>query len=87
MPRYFYVVLFFISSRLFDLIRIEEDKFKPAFYYAVRDTLVASDLTQATRFQHRFPLSNVFRVKKWRIVTLKVFHHSNFFFYVLGRTN
>ncbi|KAJ9591402.1 hypothetical protein L9F63_002008, partial [Diploptera punctata] len=35
--------------RLFDLIHVEDDRVKPAFYYALRDTLVANDLEQATR--------------------------------------
>ncbi|XP_072035252.1 LOW QUALITY PROTEIN: structural maintenance of chromosomes protein 4-like [Amphiura filiformis] len=35
--------------RLFDLVRVKEDKFKAAFYYALGNTLVAKDLDQATR--------------------------------------
>ena len=35
--------------RLFDLIKPKEDKFLTAFYFALRDTLVAKDLDQATR--------------------------------------
>ena len=35
--------------RLFDLVKAKEDKFLTAFYFALRDTLVAKDLDQATR--------------------------------------
>lgn len=35
--------------RLFDLIQMENEDFKPAFYYGLRDTLVATNLDQATR--------------------------------------
>ena len=35
--------------RLFDLVKAKEDKFRTAFYFALRDTLVAKDLDQATR--------------------------------------
>lgn len=35
--------------RLFDLVRLKDPKFATAFYFALRDTLVADDLDQATR--------------------------------------
>ncbi len=35
--------------RLFDLVKAKEEKFLTAFYFALRDTLVAKDLDQATR--------------------------------------
>ena len=35
--------------RLFDLVKPKDDKFLTAFYFALRDTLVAKDLDQATR--------------------------------------
>ena len=35
--------------RLFDLVKIKEQKFATAFYYSLRDTAVAKDLNQATR--------------------------------------
>lgn len=35
--------------RLFDLIRVEDERIRPAFYFALYDTLVANDLNQATR--------------------------------------
>ena len=35
--------------RLYDLVKPKDDKYRPAFYFALRNTLVASDLEQATR--------------------------------------
>uniref|UniRef100_A0A146KK78 Structural maintenance of chromosomes protein n=1 Tax=Lygus hesperus TaxID=30085 RepID=A0A146KK78_LYGHE len=35
--------------RLFDLIKVQDERIKPAFYFALRDTLVADDLSQARR--------------------------------------
>ena len=35
--------------RLFDLVQVKDERVRTAFYYALRDTLVAEDLTQATR--------------------------------------
>jgi len=35
--------------RLFDLVKPKEERFLPAFYNALRDTLVANDLEQANR--------------------------------------
>ncbi|KAK3856062.1 hypothetical protein Pcinc_037572 [Petrolisthes cinctipes] len=49
--------------RLFDLIRMNDDRVKTAFYYALRDTLVANDLDQASRIAYG-------RVRH-RVVTLK----------------
>ncbi|KAG8264857.1 Structural maintenance of chromosomes protein 4 [Homalodisca vitripennis] len=49
--------------RLFDLIKVADDRVRPAFYYAIRDTLVANDLDQATRIAYG-------RVRH-RVVTLK----------------
>lgn len=37
------------ARRLFDLIKPKDPKFAPAFYQAVRDTLVADNLEQANR--------------------------------------
>lgn len=48
--------------RLFDLIRVEDERVRPAFYYALRDTLVASDLDQATRI--------AYGQRRFRVVTL-----------------
>lgn len=49
--------------RLFDLIKVEDDRVRPAFYYALRDTLVANEIDQATRI--------AYGAKRFRVVTLK----------------
>lgn len=49
--------------RLFDLIKVEDERVLPAFYYALHDTLVAQDLDQATRIAYG-------RIR-YRVVTLK----------------
>ena len=38
--------------RLFDVIRVKDECFRPVFYFALRDTLVADDLEQATRIAY-----------------------------------
>ncbi|XP_029636692.1 structural maintenance of chromosomes protein 4 [Octopus sinensis] len=38
--------------RLFDLVKIKDSTIAPAFYFALRDTLVAKDLDQATRIAY-----------------------------------
>ncbi|KAH9645434.1 hypothetical protein HF086_006460 [Spodoptera exigua] len=38
--------------RLFDLVKVKDERVLPAFYYALRDTLVANDLEQATRIAY-----------------------------------
>ncbi len=48
--------------RLFDLIKPKDPKFAVAFYFAVRDTLVADNMEQAKRI--------AFGKKRWRVVTL-----------------
>ncbi|ROW02482.1 hypothetical protein VMCG_06087 [Cytospora schulzeri] len=50
------------APRLFDLVKAKEDKFRPAFYHALQDTLVATDLVQANRI--------AYGAKRWRVVTL-----------------
>lgn len=50
------------APRLFDLIKAKEDKFRPAFYHSLQDTLVAKDLAQANRI--------AYGAKRWRVVTL-----------------
>ncbi|KAI5458635.1 condensin complex component SMC4 [Mariannaea sp. PMI_226] len=50
------------APRLFDLVKAKEDKFRPAFYHAMQDTLVATDLAQANRI--------AYGAKRWRVVTL-----------------
>ncbi|QUC20975.1 uncharacterized protein UV8b_05216 [Ustilaginoidea virens] len=49
------------APRLFDLVK-SNDKFRPAFYHAMQDTLVAKDLAQANRI--------AYGAKRWRVVTL-----------------
>ncbi|KAI9052431.1 hypothetical protein LZ554_003777 [Drepanopeziza brunnea f. sp. 'monogermtubi'] len=48
--------------RLFDLIKAKDDKFLPAFYHSLQNTLVAKDLDQANRI--------AYGAKRWRVVTL-----------------
>lgn len=50
------------APRLFDLVRAKEDRFRPAFYHSLQDTLVAKDLAQANRI--------AYGAKRWRVVTL-----------------
>ncbi|XP_056354222.1 structural maintenance of chromosomes protein 4 isoform X2 [Oenanthe melanoleuca] len=50
--------------RLFDLVKVEDPKFRQAFYFALRDTLVAKTLDEATRIAFQ-------KEKRWRVVTLK----------------
>ncbi|KAI5644664.1 SMC proteins flexible hinge domain-containing protein [Phthorimaea operculella] len=49
--------------RLFDLVKVRDDRVRPAFYYALRDTLVANDLDQASRI--------AYGSTRYRVVTLK----------------
>ena len=48
--------------RLFDLVKAKDPKFLPAFYHAMRDTLVAKDIDQAARI--------AYGRERWRVVTL-----------------
>ena len=48
--------------RLFDLIKAKDEKFRPAFYHSLQNTLVAKDLAQANRI--------AYGAKRWRVVTL-----------------
>ncbi|PTB77676.1 RecF/RecN/SMC protein [Trichoderma longibrachiatum ATCC 18648] len=50
------------APRLFDLVTAKADKFLPAFYHAMQDTLVANDLAQANRI--------AYGARRWRVVTL-----------------
>uniref|UniRef100_A0A1A7YGY2 Structural maintenance of chromosomes protein n=1 Tax=Iconisemion striatum TaxID=60296 RepID=A0A1A7YGY2_9TELE len=52
------------SPRLFDMVRVNDEGVKPAFYFALRDTLVAQDMEQATRMAFQ-------KDRRWRVVTLK----------------
>nr|XP_033815111.1 structural maintenance of chromosomes protein 4 isoform X2 [Geotrypetes seraphini] len=51
-------------SRLFDLVKVKDEKIHPAFYFALRDTLVANNLDQATRVAFQ-------KDKRWRVVTMQ----------------
>ncbi|CAH1399854.1 unnamed protein product [Nezara viridula] len=48
--------------RLFDLIKVEDPRVKPAFYFCFRECLVANDLTQARRV--------AYGARRYRVVTL-----------------
>ncbi|XP_014252791.1 structural maintenance of chromosomes protein 4 [Cimex lectularius] len=48
--------------RLFDLIKVNDERVKPAFYFGLRDTLVAKDLNQAKRC--------AYGATRYRVVTL-----------------
>ncbi|KAF4773069.1 RecF/RecN/SMC N terminal domain-containing protein [Colletotrichum scovillei] len=50
------------APRLFDLVNPKEERFRPAFYHALQDTLVANDLAQANRI--------AYGARRWRVVTL-----------------
>ncbi|XP_055022651.1 structural maintenance of chromosomes protein 4, partial [Boleophthalmus pectinirostris] len=52
------------SPRLFDMVRVKDESVLPAFYFALRDTLVANDMEQATRMAFQ-------KDKRWRVVTLR----------------
>lgn len=52
------------SPRLFDMVQVKDDSVRPAFYFALRDTLVAQDMEQATRIAFQ-------KHRRWRVVTLK----------------
>ncbi|KPI97761.1 Structural maintenance of chromosomes protein 4 [Papilio xuthus] len=51
------------APRLFDLIQVRDERVLPAFYFALRDTLVANNLEQATRI--------AYGQVRYRVVTLK----------------
>lgn len=48
--------------RLFDLIRVEDERIKAVFYFALHDTIVANDMDQATRI--------AFGKTRFRVVSL-----------------
>ncbi|KAL4151345.1 hypothetical protein PRNP1_008293 [Phytophthora ramorum] len=52
------------APRLFDLVKVNDEKYLPAFYYALRDTLVAKDLDEASAIAFQG------RQCKYRVVTL-----------------
>ncbi|XP_028650287.1 structural maintenance of chromosomes protein 4 [Erpetoichthys calabaricus] len=49
--------------RLFDIIKVQYKEYMPAFYFALRDTLVCNNLEHATRLAFQ-------KDKRWRVVTL-----------------
>ncbi|KAF2851278.1 nuclear condensin-like protein complex subunit Smc4 [Plenodomus tracheiphilus IPT5] len=49
-------------ERLFDLVKAKHEKFNPAFFSAMANTLVTDDLDQATRVSYHG--------KRWKVVTL-----------------
>jgi structural maintenance of chromosome 4 len=53
----------FPAPRLFDLVRSKDPMYLPAFYFALRDTLVADDLDTATRIAYHGS-------RRYRVVTL-----------------
>lgn len=48
--------------RLYDLVKPKHDRYRPAFYSVLQNTLVAKDLEQANRI--------AYGAKRWRVVTL-----------------
>lgn len=50
------------APRLFDLIKPKDEKFRPAFYSIMQNTLVANSLEQANRI--------AYGARRWRVVTL-----------------
>lgn len=54
--------------RLYDLIKIKDEKFLDAFYFGLRDTLVCENIDLATKIGYgQAPYSN----RRYRVVTLK----------------
>ncbi|CAH0714903.1 unnamed protein product, partial [Brenthis ino] len=51
------------APRLFDLVKVKDERVLPAFYYALRETLVAKDLEQASRI--------AYGATRYRVVTLQ----------------
>lgn len=49
--------------RLYDLIQVGDERTKTAFYFSLRNTLVAQDLEQASRI--------AYGATRYRVVTLK----------------
>ncbi|XP_047130345.1 structural maintenance of chromosomes protein 4 isoform X1 [Hydra vulgaris] len=53
--------------RLFDLVKLKTEDVRNAFYFALKDTLVANNLDQATRIAYPKDKNS----SRWRVVTLK----------------
>lgn len=65
----------FQVERLYDLIQTVDSNVKPAFYFALRDTLVTENLNAATKVAFG-------QQQRYRVVTLQVrFHLSMQFFF------
>lgn len=47
--------------RLFDLVNIPDKKISTAFYYGLKNTLVANDLEQAKRIGYKVPIFDAIR--------------------------
>lgn len=63
--------------RLYDLVRVQDEAVRTAFYYALRDTLVAEDLEQASRIAYGAHRYRVVTVGGDLIETTGMFHHPN----------
>ena len=50
------------AKRLFDLVRVKDESVRPAFYFALRDTVVASTIDEATKI--------AYGQKRYRVVTM-----------------
>ena len=50
------------SDRLFDLISVDDKELLPAFYYAIKDTLVCRNLETARKIAYGTP--------RYRVVTM-----------------
>ncbi|KGL84187.1 Structural maintenance of chromosomes protein 4, partial [Tinamus guttatus] len=50
--------------RLFDLVKVKDEQMRQAFYFALRDTVVANNMDQAIRIAFQGE-------KRWRVVTLQ----------------
>jgi structural maintenance of chromosome 4 len=40
------------ANRLYDLVKVSDEKFKDAFYFAIRNTLVCDGIDVATRIAY-----------------------------------
>lgn len=63
--------------RLFDLIKVKDEKVKTAFYFALKDTLVGKDLEQATRISDKVILIVIFFQNKITFFNKLVLHLTN----------
>ena len=54
------------TQRLFDLVKVKDERFRSAFYFALRDTLVADSIDHAVKVAYTGPGGSVAH----RVVTL-----------------